>query len=36
MFTPDYELKNAIEAQKAAGTDKSSGSGYQHDKLSGT
>jgi len=36
LFTPDYELKNAIEAQKASGTDKSGGSGYQHDKLSGT
>ncbi len=35
MFTPDYELKNAIEAQKASRSS-SGGSGYQHDKLSGT
>lgn len=34
LFEPDYALKDAIAAQKAA-QNNDSGGGYQHDKLSG-
>ena len=36
MFTPDYELKNAIEAQKTASRNTSGGNDYQRDKVSGS
>ncbi|HMI60172.1 MAG TPA: conjugative transposon protein TraJ [Puia sp.] len=36
LFTPDYELKNAIEAQKTANNNTSGGNDYQRDKVSGS